>query len=336
MLVTDAGRAFALGAVPLLWALGLLRIWQLYAVALVVGVLTLFFDVAYQAYLPAVVSRDQLIAGNAKLQASTAATQLAGPGFAGVLVQLVGAATTLLVDAFSYVVSFASVLSIRGRPETHVRAERGEQLRTQVAEGFRYIRQDPILVSFLGCIGQFNLLITAEEALFVVFLVRSVHVRPALVGLLLSGLGVGAIAGAALAQRIARWLGTGRAMVLGATIGPLLGLLMPLTYRGPALACFVVGTAGLGATQTIVKVVGGSYRQSVVPSHLLGRVVAIMRTLTWGPLPLGGLLGGVLGQFLGPRAGLLVLALAMLSAPLWLVLTPVWRLRDLAPSGSGA
>jgi MFS family permease len=336
MLVTDAGRAIAIGVVPLLWALGLLRIWELYAVALVVGVLSLFFDVAYQAYLPAVVSRDKLIAGNARLQGSTAVTLLAGPGVAGVLVQLLGAAATLLVDACSYVVSFVSVLSIRGRPETHVRAARREPLSRQVAEGFRYIRQDTILASFLGCVAQFNLLIAAEEALFVVFLVRSVHVSAALVGVLLSGMGVGAIAGALLAQRIARWLGTGRSLVLAATLGPLLGMLMPFTYKGAALACFVVGTAGLGVAQTVFKVVGGSYRQAVVPAHLLGRVVAITRTLTWGPAPLGALLGGILGQVFGPRAALLVLAVAMLSSPLWLVLTPVWRVRDFATSRGGA
>jgi MFS family permease len=336
MLVTDAGRAIALGLVPLLWSLGLLRMWQLYAVAFVVGVLSLFFDVAYQAYLPAIVSRDKLIAGNARLQATTSATQVTGPGIAGIAVQLFGASMTLILDAASYVVSFVTLLSIRGRPETHERASGGEPLRRQMAEGFAYIRQDTILFSFLGCIGQLNFVIAAEEALFVIFLVRSVHVRPALVGILLAAQGVGAILGAISAQRLARRLGTGRAMVIGATLGPLLGLFTPFTAKGLALACFVIGTGGLGASTTISKVVGGSYRQAIVPPHLLGRVVAIMRTLTWGPAPVGGLVAGVLGQMLGPRGALLVLAIAMVSAPLWLLLTPVWRMRDLAPEGGGA
>jgi MFS family permease len=243
---------------------------------------------------------------------------------------------TLILDAASYVVSFVTLLSIRGRPETHERASRGEPLRRQMAEGFAYIRQDTILFSFLGCIGQLNFVIAAEEALFVIFLVRSVHVRPALVGILLAAQGVGAIIGAISAQRLARRLGTGRAMVIGATLGPLLGLLTPFTAKGLALACFVIGTGGLGASTTISKVVGGSYRQAIVPPHLLGRVVAIMRTLTWGPAPVGGLVAGVLGQMLGPRSALLVLAIAMVSAPLWLLLTPVWRMRDLAPEGGGA
>jgi MFS family permease len=337
MLVTDAGRALVLALVPVLSVAGLLRIWHLYLVALAVGILTLLFDTAYQAYLPTIVSREKLISGNSRLLATTSAAQLAGPGLAGLLVAALGAAKTLLTDAFSYVVSFACVLSIRGAVESHLvepgeGGGRRETVWAQVLEGFRYVRQDRILVSFLGSVAQFNILITAEEALFVVFLVRTVHASPVAVGLLLSASGVGAILGAVFSQRIARRLGTGRALVLGATFGPVLGVLTPFTYMNATLLCFIVGTAALGASTTILKVVGGSYRQAIVPAHLLGRVVATMRTLTWGPLPLAGLLGGLLGQLLGPRGGLIVLSLLMLPAPLWLVFTPVWKLRDLAES----
>jgi MFS family permease len=330
MLAADAGRAVALAVVPVLSVTGLLEIWHLYLVALVVGILTLLFDTAYQAYLPTIVSRDKLISGNSKLLGSTSAAQLAGPGVAGLLVAGIGAAKTLLTDAFSYIISFVSVLAIRARVETHITSEtRRESVRSQIVEGFRYVREDRILVSVLASVAQFNILITAEEALFVVFLVRSVHASPAVVGLLLSAAGVGAILGAIFSQRIVRAIGTGRALVLGATIGPILGILIPFTYMNATLLFFVVGTAGLGASTTIVKVVGGSYRQAIVPPHLLGRVVATMRTITWGPLPLAGLLGGVLGQVLGPRMALLVLALLMVPTPLWLLRSPVWTMTDL-------
>src|SRR5207253_3965312 len=135
-------------------------------------------------------------------------------------------------NAAGYVVSFFSVLSIRGRREAHLDVDRADPIRKQVAEGFAYVRHDPILFSFLGCIGQFNIVLTAEDALFVVFLVRSVHVRPSLIGILLAGMGVGAIAGSVFAGRIAARLGAGRAMVLGATVGPLLGMLIPFTHKG--------------------------------------------------------------------------------------------------------
>src|SRR5919199_6840161 len=147
MLVTDAGRAVALALVPVLSVAGLLRIWHLYLVALLVGVLTLLFDTAYQAYLPTIVSRDRLIAGNSKLLATTSATWLAGPGLAGLLVAAMGAAKTLFTDAFSYLVSFACVLSIRGAVESHLveTSEGGARtVWTQIVEGFRYVRQDRI------------------------------------------------------------------------------------------------------------------------------------------------------------------------------------------------
>jgi hypothetical protein len=259
--------------------------------------------------------------------------QLAGRGVAGVLVSLVGAATTLLVDTFSYVVSFVSILSIRGVTETHLDRAPGEEaprvtVRSQVVEGFRYLRTDPILVGFLGCIAQFNFFLVAEEALFVVFLVKSVHASSGVVGVMLAAEGSGALVGAVVARRLAGWLGTGKAMVLGSTAGPLLGLLIPVTSGTATLWCFAIGAGGLGATTTILKVVGGSYRQATVPPHLLGRMVATMRTFTWGPLPLGALVGGVLGQVVGPRLALLVLSLLLVAAPIWLVASPIWKLDE--------
>jgi MFS family permease len=334
MLATDATRAVVVATVPLLAFAGLLRIWHLYAVALVLGVLSLFFDTASQAYLPTILPRDKLVGGNSRLQASASVTQLGGPGLAGVLVQVLGAANTLLTHAVGLVASFLSVLAIRGKAETHFGAGRAEgavaseTIASRIVEGFRYVRQDPILVGVLATTAHFNLLITAEEALRVVFLVRSVHASPALIGLLLSAGGAGAMLGAVFAERLTSWLGIGKTLLLGASIGPALGVLIPFTHLDATLLFFILGTAGLGATTTILKVVGTSYRQAMVPPHLLGRVVATMRTLTWGPLPLAGLLGGGIGQLLGPRPGFLVLALLMLPAPLWLLRTPLWKVRD--------
>lgn len=341
MIVTDAGRALAIAAVPLLAWAGVLVMWHIYVVALVVGVMTLFFETATQAYLPTIASRDKLVAGNARLQASSAVVQMGGRGVGGVLVSAVGAAASLVVDALSYVVSLGAVLAIRRRRETHLDVARvGDAPRptllTQIVEGFRYVRGDTILVSVIAVTAHFNLLITAEEALQVVFLVRSVDAPAVLLGWLLASSGAGAVGGALIAERLTRRLGVGKALMIGAAIGPVVGVLIPFTYMNATLAFFVAGTAALGMTTAILKVVGASYRQAIVPPHLLGRVVATIRTLTWGPLPLGGLLAGVLAEALGPRSAMLVLALLMLPAPLWLLLSPMWKLRDfddVAPGG---
>jgi MFS family permease len=333
MLITDAGRAILLALVPVLWALGVLQIWQLFLVALGVGVLSLFFDLSYQAYLPSIVSRELLLQRNSQLQASTSVTQLAGPGVAGLLVQAIGAAFSLVTDALSYVVSFVTVMWIGGPSGRVVQPReagaRRESVRRQIADGFRYIRDDQILLSGLVTIGQFNFLITAEQALVILFLLHDVHAPPSLVGVLMATSGVGAIVGAVSARRLSQRFGSARAYAVGAALGPLLGVMIPFAYLDARLLFFIAGTAGLGATTTILKTVGQSFRQAKVPSNMLGRVIATNRVLTWAPVPLGGLLGGLLGQWIGVRSALLVLALLLATAPLWLLMTPVLRIRNL-------
>ena len=326
LLLTDLGRGAVTALVPLLAALGVLRMWQLYPLAVVLGVLSLFFETAYQAYLPSILSRDRLMVGNSRLQATNSAMQLVGPGAGGLLVQALGAATAMLVDAASYVVSFVALLSIRARHAASVARPARLPLRTQIGDGIRYVRGDPILPGVLGLLAYSNVMLAGQQALTVVFLVRVVHASPRLVGVLLAAGGAGAILGALNASRIARRLGQGRTLGGAALVGPILGLLIPLTRQGPALACFVVGSAGVTAAVIVFNVVGQSYRQATIPTHLLGRVVATMRTVTWGPLPLGGLIGGALGQAIGPRGGLVVLAVAQLCSPLFLIRSPAWRL----------
>jgi MFS family permease len=338
MLVTDAGRALVIAFVPALWALGLLQVWHLFLAALLVGVQSLFFDTAQQAYVPAVISRDKLVQGNSQLQASTSVTQVAGPGVGGILVQAVGGALGLLVNSLSYLVSFTSVLWMRAPEERHAdRARDGgtqrDTVRRQIVDGLRYVRGDRILFSQLLYTGQLNFMITAQQALLVIFLVRDVHAPPSLIGILMASSGAGAILGAVSSRRLARRFGSARTWVIGAVLGPLLGLLIPFAHLDVTLLCFVAGMAAIGATVTIVKVMGQSYRMAVVPPNLLGRVVATTRTLTWGPVPVGSVLGGLLGQLIGVRPALLVLALLLLTAPLWLLLTPVLRMRELEAAG---
>ena len=330
MLATDAGRGLVIGAVPVLWALGQLRVWHLVLAALFVGIQSLFFDTAQQAFVPAVISREKLVQGNSQLQASASVTQLAGPGVGGLVVQAVGGALGLLANAVTYLVSFASVLWMRAPDEAHA-ADGAPRVTVgrQIADGIRYVRGDRVLLSQVLYTTQFNFLITAQQALLVIYLAREVDAPPSLIGVLMASIGVGAIAGAVTCRRLARRFGSARTWVIGAVLGPLLGLLIPFAHLDVTLLYFVVGMAAIGADITILKVIGQSYRMAVVPAHLMGRVVATTRTMSWGPTPLGGLLGGILGQLLGVRPALLVLALVLVTAPLWILITPVLRMRDL-------
>src|SRR5438067_8108996 len=139
LIIGDAGRAVALASIPIAYAAGVLHIWQLFTVAFVVGVLTVFFDVAYQSYLPSLVARDQLVEGNSKLQASASVAQLAGPGVAGPLIKLVTAPYAILVDVASFIASSAFVLSIR-RPDL-APSEPAERpgMKRELMVGLRYV-----------------------------------------------------------------------------------------------------------------------------------------------------------------------------------------------------
>ena len=181
MIACDAARLLIVGSVPVAWAAGVLTLWQLYAVALTAGVCTVFFDVCYQSFLPALLEREHLMDGNGKLGATQSFAQLAGPGLGGGLVGAFGAAGAMSADALSYAVSVVSLLGIRYRepepPAADAAGRRG--LRAEIAEGLRFVVGDPILRKIVACTGTANLFNSMAGAIDIVFLIRVLHVRPA-------------------------------------------------------------------------------------------------------------------------------------------------------------
>jgi MFS family permease len=328
MIAGDVGRAVLLAWLPVSAALGMLTIYQLYAVALLHGVCTLFFDVAYQSYLPALVERKALVEGNAKLQASQSVAQVAGPAAGGFLVQAFTAPFAVLADAASFLVSAAALRAI-GTVEPPVPREAKPDLRKEIAEGLRFVLGHPILRAIAGCTGTFNFFSNAFSAVAVVFLVRQVGVSPGGIGLLFSAGSAGAIAGALTAAAIARRIGTARAIWLPVTITGPLGLLVALTFPGPGLALFATGWFCVSFSTVVYNVNQVSFRQALCPPRLLGRMNATMRFLVWGTIPLGGLTGGALGTVLGNRAALWIILSGMALAAGWLIASPLRTARDL-------
>lgn len=326
LVVTDLARAAALTSIPLAYAVDALTLPHLYVVAFAMGVLTVFFDVSYLAYLPSLVERRQLGAANSKLEATRSAAQVVGPGTAGVLVDLITAPLAILVDGVSYLFSAFFVWRIRraDRREASV-APRGRLL-PQLREGLSYVLRHPYLRPLTLSTGGWNLFANIGFGIILVYAVRTLDLSPAVIGVLIAIGGAGSVAGALAAARITDRVGLGRTMVWGALGASLAQFLIPLAPReNPELVLlgsFLVGSF-LGMLFNVTQL---TFRQSITPERLQGRMNAVVRFMYWGPQPAGFALGGVLAAVIGLRPTLFVSAVGSTLVFLPLLAHPIRKL----------
>jgi MFS family permease len=323
LMLGDIGRAIALFSIPVAWWAGLLSLAQLFVVVLITGVLTVFFDVAYQSYLPSLVDRDQLGDGNAKLEISRGGAQIAGPGLAGALVQTLGAPVAVVADAVSFVLSALGVLFIR-RPEPPVgpTTER-PTMRADIGEGLRYVVRHPALRAIAGCTATSNYFSSMLGAVLLVYLVRSLHFSAGVIGLIFVFGNVGFVVAAATARRVERRLRLGRTIWLSILVSQTGGLVVAFSPRVHAFPWMVAGMVLLSAGGTIYNISQVSYRQTITANSMLGRMNATMRFMVWGTMPLGSLTGGLLGTLLGLRPTLIVAGVGGMLSVLWVLTAPV-------------
>jgi MFS family permease len=335
LIAGDLGRAAALITIPIAYALGILTIWQLYAVAFAAGLLTVFFDVADQSYLPALLEPDDLVEGNAKLQISASAAQIVGPGAGGGLIGLLGAPFAIIADAASFVASGGLIALVRKhepRPERKRSADgRHTSLRHDIAEGLRYVLGDRYLRMIAACTATSNLGSSMLFAIFPVFAFVQLGLSATLVGLAF-GLGsFGILAGAFTAAPLTRRLGVGPMIVLSILLsGPALLLLVLLPSEplaaGPLL---LVSQFLLGYSAVVYNVNQVSFRQAITPLEMQGRMNATMRFVVWGIMPVGAVLGGVTASFIPLRETILVAGLVSAASFLWVLFSPVRSLREI-------
>lgn len=328
----DLGRAALLATVPAAYVADALTLGQVYAVGFLAGTCTVFFDVAYQSYLPSLVERDRIVEGNSKLELSRSSAQIAGPGFGGLLVELVTAPYAVLVDAVSFLGSGLFILGIR-KHEPAPRAETAPAERTsmwaELREGLRFVLANPPLRAQAGCTATGNFFFSAGGAIMVVFFVRTLGLSPGVIGLVMSLGSVGALLAALTARRISGRFGIGPTSIAVAFLeGPsaLLVALAPASYPLPFL---VAGGIATGFCIVVYNIVQVSYRQAICPPPLQGRMNSVMRFVVWGTIPLGSLAGGALASWTGLRETLVVSAVGAGGAFLWLLLSPQRHLREL-------
>lgn len=328
LIASDFGRAVLLGSIPVAALAGVLSMGQLYLVAFGAGLLTVFFDVAYMSYLPHLVGRDDLVSGNSLLEGSVAVSRVAGPGASGLLVQVLTAPYAIAVDAVSFLWSASWITAIRKREPVPPRSA-DRHLGREIVEGLRFVLGHRLLRAIVGCTATANLFFTTVEAVYVILLARELGLSAGTIGVFFSIAATGGLLGAAVVGRVAARIGQGPAMVASVLLAGVLGLAAPLVQRGWLLWA-VAATAALESAAIVVyNIIQVSFRQRLCPDRMLGRMNATIRFIVWGTIPLGGLLGGTLGSWIGVRPAVWVGAIGGLFPLLWLLASPLPRIRQL-------
>jgi MFS family permease len=329
MIATDVGRGLALLTIPLAYAIDVLTLGQLYVVGFLVGVLTVFFELAATSYLPSLVGRERLIDANSKLEISRSGVFIAGPGLGGALVDALTAPVAIIVDAVSFLASGALVLAIRAREQWVESKEPRHGLRKELVEGLRYVLSHRYLWPIASCTAILNLFWNAAFAIYFVFLVRELELEAAVIGLVLALGNVGWLAGALLAGRLAGRVGVGWTLAGSAFLfGPSAALIALAPQSSPLP--FLIAAQAIGAFAGVVyNITSVTLRQSVTPDRLQGRTVGAIRTVVWGVTPLGALLGGALASIAGLRATFWIVAIGTAAAALPILLSSARGLSEM-------
>jgi MFS family permease len=326
MIATDLGRAALLVTIPLAYALGVLTLTQLYLVAFAAGTLSVFFSVSYSTLFVSIVPRDRYIEGSSILNGTRALSFMGGPSLGGMLVELLSAPLALMADAISFLGSAFFLRRIAPREPPPDEAGHGH-----LAGGVRFIVRSPVMRAALAATATINFFNFVFHALFVLYATRSLEVRPAVLGAVLGAAAVGGVLGSAVTAPLTRRIGVGPAFVLGCILFPLPLVLVPLASGpGPLILALLLGAEfGVGVGVMILDISAGSISATLVPNRLRARVSGAYMVVNYGVRPLGALLGGTLGAAIGLRPTLWIGVVGALAGFLWLLRSPIPRLRTL-------
>jgi MFS family permease len=328
LLIANIVSAVVLVVIPIAAWTNVLTMTMLLVAALLAGTAGVFFNVAFNAFLPHLVGTEDLLEGNSKLQTSASVALVIGPGLGGLLAQAAGAVSGILIDSVTFGVSAACLLGLRPEPEPRLRTGDRPGMLRQIAQGIGFILRGRLLRTMLVVAAMTNFAMLGITALRVVFLVRTDGVAPGTAGLVIGVGSLGAIIGAALASRASQRFGSARTYLVANVAAAPFILLLPLGGHGAGLTLFAVGSFIALAGATMSNVMTMTFRGTFVPAHLLGRVTAASRIFVFGTIPLGAAAAGLLASALGIRAAMWALAVLYVGTPLPLLATSARTLRD--------
>jgi MFS family permease len=330
MIWADLVRAVALATLPVLAIMGALEIWHMIVVALVMGVATVFFDVSYQSIIPSLVRSDQIAEANGKLQSTYELANIAGPGIGGWLIGVLTAPLAIFTTVGTYLASFIALVFTRDHEELRARGEH-LPLAREIAEGLRWVFGNTLLRRIVGTTGTANFFNAISTTLLPIFLLRDLGFTPQMLGLVFSVGAIGGLVGAIATPRIVAWLGEARAIPVSAIAFCIAPFFLPVASLLPALAFPFLAVQGfiMSFTVLLYNITQVTFRQRITPARLLGRMNASIRFVVWGVMPIGALLAGALGTWLGTLPTLWIAAAGEMLACLFVAVGPFWRMRKL-------
>lgn len=332
MIRADVVRFVAALAVPVLWMLDALQMWHLYVISAVIGVATVFFDVAYQSFIPALVDRELIGTANSRLESTAQIARTAGPAVGGLLLKVISAPLLVLADALGYLLS---VLFLRGVHDHEVleAPQQPTRLRADIGEGIAFVRRHSLIRPITMCTGIANFSMTIIGILSPILVLRIVGAGPEWIGIIMAVGAVGGLLGASYAGRLAAAVGEGRVIVLAAAVGAVMAAAQPLAgllaSRPAALAVLVAGQFLQMAAILVYNVTQVSMRQAVCPPRLLGRMNASIRFVVWGVMPISALVAGWLGGWIGVLPTLWIGVGLGLLAAVPVALSPLTGMKEL-------
>ena len=326
MMLTALGRAALLATVPTAYWLGVLSFAQLYVVGFLVGTLSVVFFVAYSTLFVALVPREQYVEASSLLNGSRALSFVGGQSLGGLLVTLLSAPGALVADAVSFLFSAGSLASISPAEPPTEKAERGH-----LKAGARYLLGSPIVRASLLATATINFFNFVFWALFILYATRTLGVHPGVLGVVLGAASVGGVLGSLVTGAISRRIGVGPAFALGCFLFPAPLLLVPLA-GGPEwriLTFLFLAELFSGFGVMVVDISGAAIKAALVPDRLRARVAGAYMVVNYGVRPLGALVGGALGSWIGLRPTLWIATAGAIAGGLWLLPSPVMRIREL-------
>ena len=337
MLRADVVRALAMAAIPALWFAGVLEVWHLIVLATIAGIARVFFDIAYQSYVPVLVEREQIAEANAKLETTSQIAGIGGPAIGGALLTAVQAPVILFSTAATYVVSFVMLSLIRDSEQPSAVADR-RPLRTEIIEGMAFVWNEPLLRRIVACTGVGNFFFSLAVTLMPILVLRELGFSPAVLGIA-TGIGaVGGLLGAAASSRLTTLIGEGRIIAWSAVGFGIAGVLFAAMTAVPEafmIPVFIAAEFFVGFTVLVYNIAQVSFRQRICPTPLLGRMNASIRFVVWGVMPIAGLLAGILSTAIGVIPVVWVGMLGSLLAAGFVVFSPLARMTKLPETSTG-